>query len=263
MGFWHVLICHFLWASFTLLNIYYLIQKSNNSNAVTFLWLCSLCRVITCDECLKAHWTQLESLAGEKMIKMILTCLSSSPRAIVEIFHCQDHSNRISNLKAFNYKIKSFQASKNNWNVISACLHTHSFIHLVNKLEPDKAFPIKLVVIFFTCVYSPFENVHCRLGVIQLAKILTCKMICGNTKPMYQTGGHYFISVYFPRGQIETQRKKTKEFWASPTCDWWVPFWSLVWQGLLEHFCVHWCFVLNPQAWLQLLGEYKKGKLFV
>lgn len=114
VGFWHVLICHFLWASFTLLNIYYLIQKSNNSNAVTFLWLCSLCRVITCDECLKAHWTQLESLAGEKMIKMILTCLTSSPRAIVKIFHCQDHSNRISNLKAFNYKIKSFHASKNN-----------------------------------------------------------------------------------------------------------------------------------------------------
>lgn len=49
------------------------------------------------------------------MIKMILTCLSSGLRAVVEIFHCQEKRNRISNLKALNYKIKSFQASKNNW----------------------------------------------------------------------------------------------------------------------------------------------------
>lgn len=66
------------------------------------------------------------------MIKMVLTCLSFSPRAIVEIFHCQMYCNRISNLKPFNYKINSFQPSKNNWNVVSSFLYIDSFIRLAN-----------------------------------------------------------------------------------------------------------------------------------
>lgn len=57
-----VLIYHFVPANFMALNIYYLIPKSNNTNVLTFLWLCSFCRVIICNEYYQGEYSQAEFL---------------------------------------------------------------------------------------------------------------------------------------------------------------------------------------------------------